>query len=157
MPSAARTLSFDHPLYSNAELIEQRRNILRYARSFPPGPERNQHRQIASSLRALFRDREWLDANVLKDSGGFTDGPIPVPVSFRNESRHAGLGLHGAHRQQKVDSGSYPPAGGADRRRLFRGKRRDCAETLDISRSKQGAESRQAFSDNRRALMIFRC
>jgi hypothetical protein len=67
MPSAARTLSFDHPLYSNAELIEQRRNILRYARSFPPGPERNQHRQIALSLRTLFRNREWLEAHVLKD------------------------------------------------------------------------------------------
>jgi hypothetical protein len=34
-------------------------------RSFPPGPERNQHRQIARSLRALFRNRNWLKANVL--------------------------------------------------------------------------------------------
>ena len=53
MPSAARILALDHPLYSMAELIEHRRNILRYARSFPPGPERNQHRQIALSLRAF--------------------------------------------------------------------------------------------------------
>jgi hypothetical protein len=67
MPSAARTLSFDHPLYSKAELLEQRRNILRYARSFPSGPERNQHRQIALSLRALFRNREWLESHVLSD------------------------------------------------------------------------------------------
>jgi hypothetical protein len=64
MPSVARTLPFDHPLYSKAELIEQRRNILRYARSFPPGSERNQHRQIARSLRTLFKDRKWLEAHV---------------------------------------------------------------------------------------------
>jgi hypothetical protein len=67
MPSVARTLVLDQPLYSKAELVEHRRNILRYARSFPPGAERNQHRQIAHSLRALFRDSEWLQAHVLKD------------------------------------------------------------------------------------------
>jgi hypothetical protein len=69
MPSVARTLALDHPLYSMAELIEHRRNILRYARSFPPGPERNQHRQIALSLRALFKKKDWLEAHVLNDSG----------------------------------------------------------------------------------------
>ncbi len=67
MPSVARALAHDPPLYSKAELIEHRRNILRYARSFPPGPERNQHRQIALSLRALFRNRSWLEGHVLKD------------------------------------------------------------------------------------------
>jgi hypothetical protein len=67
MPSVARALAQAPPLYSKAELIEHRRNILRYARSFPPGPERNQHRQIALSLRALFRNREWLLGHVLKD------------------------------------------------------------------------------------------
>ena len=63
MPSVARTLALDHPLYSKAELIEYRRNILRYARSFPPGPERNYHRQIASSLRSLFSNEAWLEAH----------------------------------------------------------------------------------------------
>jgi hypothetical protein len=67
MPSVARALALDYPLYSRAELVEHRRNILRYARSFPPGPERNQHRQVALSLGALFRNREWLDAHVLND------------------------------------------------------------------------------------------
>jgi hypothetical protein len=67
MSSVARALALDHPLYSKAELIEHRRNILRYARSFPPGAERNQHRQVALSLRALFKDRDWLEAHVLKD------------------------------------------------------------------------------------------
>jgi hypothetical protein len=68
MPSLARALALDHPFYSRTELTEHRRNILRYARSFPPGPERNQHRQIARSLRTLFRNGAWLDANVRKDS-----------------------------------------------------------------------------------------
>jgi hypothetical protein len=67
MPSVARTSAPDRPLYSEAELLEHRRNILRYARAFPPGPERNQHRQVALSLRALFRNREWLSAHVLDD------------------------------------------------------------------------------------------
>ncbi len=67
MPSVARALALDHPLYSKAELIEHRRNSLRYARSFPPGAERNQHRQVALSLRALFKDRDRLEAHVLKD------------------------------------------------------------------------------------------
>jgi hypothetical protein len=67
MPSVARTLELDVPLYSKAELVEHRRNILRYARSFPPGPERNQHRQIALPLRALFKNRDWLEAHVSKD------------------------------------------------------------------------------------------
>jgi hypothetical protein len=67
MSSVARILALDHSLHSKAELVETRRNILRYARLFPPSPERNQHRQIALSLRALFRNREWLEAHVLKD------------------------------------------------------------------------------------------
>jgi len=60
MQSVAHTLTFGLPGYSKAELIELRLNILRYARSFPPGPERNQHRQIALSLRRLFKDEKWL-------------------------------------------------------------------------------------------------
>jgi hypothetical protein len=66
MPNAARTLALDHPLYSKAELIEHRRNILRYARSFPPGPERNQHRQVALSLRTLFKNIRWMDAHTFE-------------------------------------------------------------------------------------------
>jgi hypothetical protein len=53
----------DHPLYSLDELIEKRRIILRYARTFPPGAERNQRRQIAVSLRMLLRNRLWLTNN----------------------------------------------------------------------------------------------
>ena len=70
MPSVARELPLELPLYSKADLIEHRRNILRYARSFPPGSERNQHRQIALSLRALFKNRKWLDTHTVEGSGG---------------------------------------------------------------------------------------
>jgi hypothetical protein len=42
-----------HPLYCLDELIEKRRIILRYARAFPPGAERNQHRQIAVQEQEL--------------------------------------------------------------------------------------------------------
>jgi hypothetical protein len=69
MPSVARTLVQDRPLYSKAELLEHRRNILRYARAFPPGAERNQHRQIALSLRGLFKNQKWLDAHTVEGSG----------------------------------------------------------------------------------------
>jgi hypothetical protein len=74
MPSVVASLALDRsngpPLYSHAELVEMRRNILRYARTFPPGYERNQHRQIARSLYGLFHNAEWLDAHTLEGSGG---------------------------------------------------------------------------------------
>ena len=37
--------------------------MLRFARSLPPGPERNGRRQIAASLRSLVRNTKWLAAN----------------------------------------------------------------------------------------------
>jgi hypothetical protein len=48
-----------------AYFIETRRNVLRYARTFPPGAERNGQRQIALSLRRLFRNETWLKAHTL--------------------------------------------------------------------------------------------
>jgi hypothetical protein len=48
-----------------AYFIETRRNVLRYARTFPPGAERDEHRQIALSLRRLFRNETWLKAHTL--------------------------------------------------------------------------------------------
>jgi hypothetical protein len=62
MTEAALTTPF-HPLYCLDDLIEKRRNVLRYARTFPPGTERNQHRQVAVSLRVLFRNKNWLANN----------------------------------------------------------------------------------------------
>jgi hypothetical protein len=66
VPQANPTVA-EPPLYSATELVEKRRSILRYARSFPPGTERNYHRQIAWSLRALFRNAAWLAAHTVKD------------------------------------------------------------------------------------------
>ena len=54
--------------YTLDELTELRRNTLRYARSFPPGYERNQHLQVAVSLRRLFRNEKWLRDHVRNDS-----------------------------------------------------------------------------------------
>ena len=48
-----------------AYFIEMRRNVLRYARTFRPGTERNQHRQIALSLRTLFKNKTWLESHTL--------------------------------------------------------------------------------------------
>jgi hypothetical protein len=65
MPRTNRKRVSEH-LYSNAELLELRRQMLRFSRSVPAGPERNQHLQVAISLRRLFKNKAWLDAP-LKD------------------------------------------------------------------------------------------
>jgi hypothetical protein len=44
--------------YTTQELLELRRANLRHARSFPLGAQRNQHRQIALSLRAQFKNKK---------------------------------------------------------------------------------------------------
>jgi hypothetical protein len=69
MPSVARELLLEPTRYSKAELIEHRRNILRYARSFPPGSERNHHRQVELLFRALFKNKDWLDTHTVEGSG----------------------------------------------------------------------------------------
>jgi hypothetical protein len=68
MSSVARAPTLDRPIHSKADIVEFRRNTLRYARQFPPGSERNQHRQIARSLRALLKDKDWLDAHTFEGS-----------------------------------------------------------------------------------------
>jgi hypothetical protein len=55
-------------LYSPDELTELRRYVLRYARSFPRGYERNQHLQVAVSLRALYKNEKWRRDHVRNDS-----------------------------------------------------------------------------------------
>jgi hypothetical protein len=57
----------DNKLYTIAELVELRRTMLRFARSLPVGSsERNQRRQIAASLRRLFNNKQWLEANTAR-------------------------------------------------------------------------------------------
>ena len=55
-------------LYAIDELRVMRREMLLDARMFPPGPQRNQHRQIALSLRSLFRNKRWLDTYTIEGS-----------------------------------------------------------------------------------------
>jgi hypothetical protein len=67
MPQSNRKIASPR-LYTIPELIELRRQMLRYARSLPRGPGRNDRRQIASSLRSLFRNKAWLDAHTVEGS-----------------------------------------------------------------------------------------
>jgi hypothetical protein len=64
MPSANR-IPVPEPLYWMDDLRVLRRDIQLYAKSFPPGSERNQQRQIALSLRRLSKNKNWLNAHTL--------------------------------------------------------------------------------------------
>ncbi len=55
-------------LYAIDELRVMRREMLLYARMHPPGPQRNQRRQTALSLRRLFRNKDWLDTYTIDGS-----------------------------------------------------------------------------------------
>jgi len=48
-----------------AELYELRRIIIMHSRSMPPGPARNEHRQIATLMRLLTCDKGWLAAHTV--------------------------------------------------------------------------------------------
>jgi len=67
MPNTVRK-PVSEPVYSTSDLVELRRQMLQYSRSIPPGPERNQHLQIAVSLRRLFKNKEWLDVHTVNGS-----------------------------------------------------------------------------------------
>ena len=66
MPSANRQ-PVEERRYTMAELIGLRRTMLLFSRSIPPGSERNQHLQIAISLRRLFRSKAWLGVDTTKE------------------------------------------------------------------------------------------
>ncbi len=72
MPHDSRTFASER-LYSLPGLLELRRQLLRFARSLPPGPERNDRRQTADSLRRLFRNDAWLEAHTVEQQGGCPD------------------------------------------------------------------------------------
>jgi hypothetical protein len=65
----------EHPLYTTDDLWAIRRGVLLYARSFLTGPERNQHRQIALSVRGLFKNEKWLNQHAI----GVPDDPYFSP------------------------------------------------------------------------------
>jgi hypothetical protein len=64
MPSADR-LPVEIKRFTMAELSELRRIIIKHSRSIPPGPARNEHRQIAHSMRSLCKDKGWLAAHTV--------------------------------------------------------------------------------------------
>jgi hypothetical protein len=65
MPSLQLQISQDNSPYSISQLVQLRRQMLRFARSLPRGSsERNERRQIAASLRGLFSNKRWLDAHI---------------------------------------------------------------------------------------------
>jgi hypothetical protein len=68
MSSNRLALLDDHAHYTVEQLLELRRQMLRFSRSTPPGAERNRRRQIADSLRRLFKNKEWLDAHLVDGS-----------------------------------------------------------------------------------------
>lgn len=51
--------------YARDEMSSMRREALRLARVLPTGPERNQHRQVAKSLRSLLRNESWLKTRTI--------------------------------------------------------------------------------------------
>jgi hypothetical protein len=69
MPSLQLKLAQDNTRYTaSQQLVELRRQMLRFARSLPLGSsERNERRQIALSLRALFTSKAWLAAHTTKE------------------------------------------------------------------------------------------
>jgi len=69
MPSLLLKLLDDSDRYTIAQMIQLRRQMLRFARSLPRGSsERNERRHIAVSLRRLFRNKVWRDAHMMEDA-----------------------------------------------------------------------------------------
>jgi hypothetical protein len=61
MPSLQLKMVQDNTRYSISQIVQLRRQMLRFARSLPRGSsDRNERRQIAASLRGLFRNERWL-------------------------------------------------------------------------------------------------
>ena len=79
MPSVHRLPAFEQRR-GIEEFIQLRREMLRYARSFSPGAERNQRRQIALSLRGLFKNKNWLDGHTWEGAALLTDHSSPSPA-----------------------------------------------------------------------------
>jgi hypothetical protein len=69
MPSLQLKPIDNHTLYSMSQLVQLRRQMLRFARSLPiRSSERNERRQIAASLRNLFINKVWLAAHTVEAS-----------------------------------------------------------------------------------------
>jgi hypothetical protein len=77
MSIISRLPTRNHPLYTVAELTRMRRLNLHTARMLQRGPERNQRRQVAASIKSLLNNSDWLNANTLDwvlTGGSIDDG-----------------------------------------------------------------------------------
>ena len=65
MPSLQLKMAQDNPAYTISQLVELRRQMLRFARSLTRGSsERIERRQIAASLGGLYRNKRRLDVHI---------------------------------------------------------------------------------------------
>lgn len=55
-------------VYAIDELRVMRREMLHYARMYPPVPQRNQYWHTALSLRRLFGNKDWLNTYTIEGS-----------------------------------------------------------------------------------------
>ena len=98
MPSVNRVPKFQQR-YSIRELIELRRTMLLYARSCPPGAERNEHRQVALSLRSLFQNNNWVNSHTWEGIALITADPRS-PLRVRNAMTNLGTTFRALHNEQ---------------------------------------------------------
>src|SRR6266702_4131630 len=83
-------------VYAMADLYEMQRLEINRARAIPPGPERNQHRQIAKSIRRLLGDPTWL-----ADHAGFGEASRACnrcAMQMKHLADLRSFGLHPAER-----------------------------------------------------------
>jgi hypothetical protein len=65
MPSLQLQMAQDNSHYSISQLVQLRRRMVRFARSLPCGSsEQIERREIAASLRSLFKNKRWLAAHI---------------------------------------------------------------------------------------------
>jgi hypothetical protein len=85
-------------VYAMAELYEVRRMVIIYARTAPPGPERNQHRQIARSIKRLFGDPTWLANHTTGEPGNISRICDWCAMQMKHLADLRRFGIHPAER-----------------------------------------------------------
>jgi hypothetical protein len=85
-------------VFAMAELCEARRLAVSHARTAPPGPERNQHRQIARSIRRLFGDPGWLANHTIGDLGEKSRICDRCTMQMKHLADLCSFGVHAAQR-----------------------------------------------------------
>jgi hypothetical protein len=67
MPLLQLKVTYEKTRYTLSQVVQLRREMLRYARSLPSGSSaRNGRRQLAASLRSLFKNKKWLDTHTVE-------------------------------------------------------------------------------------------